>query len=221
MKPEAVTSVLLYDPLFLTRKGIASLIHSLQEFSIIDQIEQESNFLEKYVQTTPDLVVLHMAGFNSELLEILKSTKQRADPNILVIISNPSIEVVQELLKSGIKGMVSQTCSEIEIVNALKAVAEGKRFFCHCILDLMVGEPLEKKKTHPSTNLSSRELEVLQLIARGYSSSRISQELYISVHTVNSHRKNILKKLNLKSPIQLITYALEHGLDQTKTGTES
>src|SRR5690606_33590856 len=88
-------------------------------------------------------------------------------------------------------------CDKEEFMHAIITVAQGDRFYCSKILDI-VFEP-ESKSDAPCHNLSKRELEVLSLVVKGYSTTDIANKLYLSVHTISSHRKNILKKLNLRS----------------------
>jgi len=90
-------------------------------------------------------------------------------------------------------------------------VAQGNRFFCNNILDLVVENPDNEEDCEP-TNLSPREYEVLEWITKGKTTAQIAEELHLSVHTINSHRKNILRKLNMRSPAELIVYAIESGL---------
>jgi len=120
---------------------------------------------------------------------------------------------VRDILKTGVKGMVTKTCSQQEIINSVIAVSQGNRFYCNKILDVvMENNGLEEEEDCTPTDLSTREYEVLQLITKGMTTTKIADELHVSVHTINSHRKNILKKLGLKSPAELIVYALESGM---------
>ncbi len=91
-------------------------------------------------------------------------------------------------------------------------IAQGNRFYCNKVLELLTHVEGNDPDDCIPTNLSAREVEILKLIATGYSTARISESLHISIHTVNSHRKNILKKLKLSSPTQLVAYAHEIGL---------
>lgn len=208
--------VLLYAPFFLTRKGIAALLSSLPGYQLVHEFDNQDHFIKHLPMHSSGLLVLHISEFDLALLEKISQSALKYQHEILLISHIPPENHIQDLLKIGIKGIISQTCSESEVINAIHSVAQGKRFLCHCTLDLMVNEDQTKQNLPSASGLSERELEVLQLIVQGYSSSRISNKLHISTHTVNSHRKNIFKKLKVKSPIQLVTYAVVNGLVKIK-----
>lgn len=209
------TSVLLADFQFLTRAGIRLLIEGLPDFNIIKQVDDAKELALSINKEKPDIVVLDVSNNDSSLIEELEEIKKKSEPAFLVISNSQNRESVQKLISIGIKGIVTKNCSEEEITNALKAVSQGNRFFCNNVLDLVVKGNNEEDNCEP-TNLSPREYEVLKLITKGLRTNQIAENLHLSIHTINSHRKNILKKLNLKSPAELIVYALESGLVNPK-----
>ena len=95
-------------------------------------------------------------------------------------------------------------------MKAIGKIKEGERFFCQKVIDTLIDENTGDSGHPALKELSERELEVLKLIGQGFTSKEISNRLFISIHTVNSHRKNLLKKLEMKSPTQLIVFALEN-----------
>lgn len=204
------TRVLLADFQFLTRKAIASLIEAIPGFDLVKQMD-DPLLLQKMVDDIhPDLVVVDLYGKEQELIAQIEQLKSNLDISFLVISNGQNRESIQRLLGVGVKGILTKNCSEEEITNGLIAVGRGSRFFCNTILDLVVQG--EKEEDCEPTNLSPREFEVLEWITRGKTTAQIAEELHLSVHTINSHRKNILRKLNLNSPAELIVYALESGL---------
>lgn len=205
------TSVLLADFQFLTREGITSLIDSLDGFQVDTQVKERASLKPQIEKRKPDLVVLDVSSNDHELIDELEKIRASTDSTFLVISNNQDKNSVQRLIGMGIKGIVTKNCSEEEITNALNAVIKGNRFFCNNVLDLVVNGSNDDDDCEP-TNLSPREYEVLQLITKGLKTNQIADQLHVSVHTINSHRKSILKKLNLKSPAELIVYALESGL---------
>ena len=205
------TSVLLADFQFLTRQGILSLIQSTPGFQIVHEINDLSELEKAIHKFNPHLVVLDVSGKDNNLISILESIKKKSGVKFLVISNSQNRASVQRLLNMGIKGIVTKDCSEEEITNALFSVSKNNRFFCNKILDLVIEEQDKRENCEPSS-LSPREYEVLTLIAKGNTTIKIADQLFLSVHTVNSHRKNILKKLNVKSPAELIAYAIQSGL---------
>lgn len=205
------TSVLLADFQYLTRQGIASLVKAMPGFELIRMIESSEKLVEQSTKINPDLIVIDISDKDKELIPKLKILKENLKSNFLVISNSQTRDSIQQLLSMGIKGILTKNCSEEEIVSGLRAVAQGNRFFCNNILDLVVESPDNEGNCEPTT-LTPREFEVLELITKGMTTAQIAENLHVSVHTINSHRKNILKKLNLKSPAELIVYALESGL---------
>lgn len=190
---------------------MASLIKAMPGFDLVKMVES-SDQLEEMVKTSqPRLVVIDISDKDRELIPKLKKLKETTTSSFLVISNSQTRDSIQQLLGMGIKGILTKNCSEEEIINGLRAVAQGNRFFCNNILELVVDNP-EKEDNCEPTNLTPREYEVLELITRGKTTAQIAEDLHLSIHTINSHRKNILRKLNMNSPAELIVYALESGI---------
>jgi len=207
-----MTRILLADFQFLTRKGMSALVESIPGFKTSLEISDVQALRSGIEKSTPDLVVIGLEGKERALISQIKEIKQKEKNISFLVISNvQSKESVQRLLNAGIKGILTKNCSEEEITNGLIAVSKGNRFFCNTILELVIQGETQKENCDP-TGLSGREFEVLGLITKGMTTALIADELHLSVHTINSHRKNILKKLGLSSPTELVVYALERGL---------
>ncbi len=206
--------VLILDFQFLTREGLIKLTKSTQNFDLVGVLEDEKQCMNQVTQLQPDVLILgypeHQLDINETLIEV---TKMQAS-KVLIVTNEVEKGHIQNLLSFGVKGIVTKRCSQTEIIHAIESVAKSNRFFCNSILEIVMA-PHEEVPTYcEPADLSKRELEVLELIAKGYRTVDIAEKLFLSVHTINSHRKNILKKLNLKSPAQLIVYALESKLVQ-------
>ena len=118
-----------------------------------------------------------------------------------------------KLLESGINGCVTRSCSEDEIINAIFSIAKGEKFFCNKVVDVILNKHLyQKEEDCAATVLSGREAEVTGLIASGLTNKEIATELFLSSHTIHTHRKNIMRKLKLKSVSELTIYAINTGL---------
>ena len=206
--------VLISDFQFLTREGLIKLTESTQHFDLVGVLEDQEHCMEQVTQLRPDVLILgyshHQLDMNAALTELIRMQST----NILIVTNEVEKKHIQNLLSFGIKGIVTKRCSQTEIIHAIESVAKSNRFFCNSILELIMAPHEEVLANHELTGLSKRELEVLELIAKGCRTADIAEKLFVSIHTINSHRKNILKKLNLKSPAQLIVYALESKLVQ-------
>jgi len=137
--------------------------------------------------------------------------------NVLVISAQEEQQVVLRLLKAGVKGFITKACSQSEVLDAVEKVASGKKFFCAAVLDMLVNQGEGDQEKGHDKQLSNREIEVLKLIAEGNMTKEIAELLNLSYHTINSHRKNIIKKLGAKSSTELIISAINMGLISTRS----
>ena len=205
--------VLLSDHQFLTREGLINLIEQKDGFELMEAMEQPDSVLDKVLLHHPDVLVMDYSGDDPVLRSLMKQVVETRATNVLIITNEQRKQYIKELLDLGIRGIVTKNCSRQEILNAIEAISESNRFFCNKILDVLMTDGLDNEPVScEATTLSPREFEVLQLITKGFKTIQIADELNVSVHTINSHRKNILRKLNLKSPTELVVYAMESGL---------
>ena len=206
--------VLISDFQFLTREGLIKLTESTQNFDLVGVLEDQTRCMDQFTQLQPDVLILGYPRGQLDMNETFTEVIRMQASKVLIITNEVEKAHIQKLLGFGVKGIVTKRCSQTEIIHAIESVAKSNRFFCNSVLEIVMAPHEEVLAPHESTDLSKRELEVLELIARGYRTIDIAEKLFVSIHTINSHRKNILKKLNLKSPAQLIVYALESKLVQ-------
>lgn len=207
--------VLISDFQYLTREGLIHLIEKDDNFDLVGIVDRPEDLLKTILENHPDVLLMDYQSQDPVLLSLLKQVIATQATNILIITNNDKRNHIKALLDLGIKGIVTKSCSKPEIINAINSIAQNNRFYCNRILDIVMGqqEPeVEAEVDCEPTDLSPREYEVLQLITKGFKTADIADQLHVSVHTINSHRKNILKKLKLKSPAELIVYAMETGL---------
>lgn len=208
--------VLISDFQYLTREGLVHLIEKDDDFDLVGIVETPDDLLKNVLHHYPDVLLMDYQSQDPVLLSLLKQVVNSKATNVLIITNDDRRNHIKGLLDLGIKGIVTKSCSKPEIVNAIHSIAMNNRFYCNRILDIVMGQNEQEEEEQvvdcEPTDLSPREYEVLQLITKGYKTANIADELHVSVHTINSHRKNILKKLKLKSPAELIVYAMETGL---------
>lgn len=208
--------VLISDFQYLTREGLIHLIEKDEDFDLVGIVDRPDDLLRNVLAHYPDVLLMDYQSQDPVLLSLLKQVVASKATNVLIITNNDKRNHIKNLLDLGIKGIVTKSCSKPEIINAIHSISQNNRFYCNRILDIVMGqddpgEEIAEVDCEP-TDLSPREYEVLQLITKGFKTSEIAEELHVSVHTINSHRKNILKKLKLKSPAELIVYAMETGI---------
>ena len=185
--------VLILDFQFLTREGLIKLTKSTQNFDLVGVLEDEKQCMDQVTQLQPDVLILgypeHQLDINETFIEVIKMQASK----VLIVTNEVEKGHIQNLLSFGVKGIVTKRCSQTEIIHAIESVAKSNRFFCNSILEIVMAPHEEVPTYSEPTDLSKRELEVLELIAKGYRTVDIAEKLFVSVHTINSHRKNILK----------------------------
>jgi DNA-binding NarL/FixJ family response regulator len=174
----------------------------------------------------PELLALHkpellITDYNTSnyltKADLLRVKEYSPSTNILVVSSDNDKSSILQVLQSGVIGYLTKECSREEILMGVYAVARAEKFFCHKILNIIMEKHLSPEPALPMPGiLTARETEILTLLASGYSTQKIADKLYLSPHTVHTHRKSIIKKLNIKSPTEFVIYALDFGLIKAK-----
>lgn len=167
-------------------------------------------------ETLPDVILMDicMGGMNG--VETSSLVKQKyPDIKILVLSTNSDSRSVIGALEAGVNGYLLKNAGKNEVLLAIRAVKVGSTYYSNAVSNIIVNQLLHRQATAKSkvhNFLSEREIEVLSLIAKQYSSSQIGEKLFISPRTVDSHRRNMLEKLGLKNTAGLVRYAIEQGL---------
>ena len=206
-----MTNAVIASPAFLSREGFKTILENDKNFSLVGEITNKKEFPTILISLKPDILVVDndsMDFFDADELSEIRELS--AATRILVISDCLKKENVQKLLTGGVLGYLTKACEKNEIMAALESMVRGEKFICNKILDVI----LEKKRDEINleSDLTDREVEIVKLIAERYSNQEIAEKLFISIHTVYTHRKNIMKKLNLRSPIELILYAIDKGI---------
>lgn len=214
----ALIRILLADHQALTAAGLISILQKQTDLSVVDQVlipERTQELLEIH---KPDLFIIdyHLPGYITlDVLLLLREAFPQI--NVLVISSDNDKSTILKVLQAGVTGYLTKECSRDEILMAIHAVARGEKYFCHKILNIIMEKHFspEPAEILPGI-LTARETEILKLLASGNSTQKIADELFLSPHTVQTHRKSIIRKLNIKSPTQFVIYAMDMGLIRTK-----
>lgn len=206
--------VAIADDQYLTRTGMSMLVSAHEGFAMEFEAESVTDLRQKLSEQTPDVLVIdfHHDGFaDVGLIEQLKAEYPKL--NLLVISDESNKESVFQAIDKGANSFLTKHCGKDEIINAIKATSRSEKFFCNAVLNLILEKQMgaQKKNCQPS-QLSEREVEIVRLIAEGYSAKQIAEELFLSPHTVYTHRKNIMKKLRFRSASELIRFAMEEGI---------
>ncbi|WP_420387961.1 DNA-binding response regulator [Roseivirga sp.] len=197
----------IYDPQFLTREGVRQLLEQNQAVQQTHILNTEKNLEEQLNKLSPSLLVIEYKGQQNIQAETLERIRTKLPQlKTLIISEDDDPLVIRQYINQGIEGFITKQCSNQEVKAAIDTVIGGGKFYCERVIDIITHKDLPNPM-----ELSDREMQVIRYVAKGFSSEDIAAELNVSIHTVNSHRKNVLKKLGLKSPTELIVYALRQG----------
>lgn len=208
--------VFLADDHTILREGIRALLVAEPDMEIVGEADNGRWAVEQIDALRPDVVLMDIA---MPLLNGLEATRQikHAHPaiHVLILTMHQNEEYLSEVLSAGASGYVLKHAAGRELLAAIRAVAHGEAFFSPAIartlLDSYVGHK-NASASQPSDELTSREREILQLVAEGYTNTGIANMLGISVKTVKTHRLHLMQKLDLHDRGDVIKYAIAKGI---------
>lgn len=204
--------IIIADTQFLVVEALKSLLENDERFSIIE-IVSSCNELHKFLgKESFQLLITDFALFDFDSVDDLQKIKQKF-PDVAVLVLTNSINKAEftELSKIGIKNIIYKTTDREEIFAAVDAALKGKKYFAEEILDMILEQGENKPVIEESVQLTSSEIEIVRLIASGRTTKEIAQNKCISFHTVNTHRKNIFRKLSVSNASELIIHAIKSG----------
>jgi DNA-binding NarL/FixJ family response regulator len=213
MKP---VRIMLADDHPLIREAIGHLVAGAPEFELVGEAADGNECLAHIDELHPDILILDIAmpGMNGE--QVARELRDRhPELKIIALSGYTDRQFVRAMTRAGAKGYVVKSASGRELVHALRAVASGKNYLSPevtgAVMTLWEEAAPRTGSSLPET-LGKREREVLKLIAEGNRSATIAAKMGIAVATVDAHRRNILRKLNLHSIADLTRFALRHGI---------
>ena len=209
--------ILLADDHVVMRRGIRALLERRPEFQVVAEAGDGREAVQLAETHSPHVVVADIAMPNLNGIEAARQIAQKSPQTAIVILSMHSDEsYVLRALKAGARGYLLKDSPESDLINAILAVHEGKAFFSPAISKMLVEDYMRQLQQRGADDsyelLTTREREVLQLLAEGKSNKDVATILNLSIHTVETHRSNILQKLNLHGTPELILYAIRKGV---------
>jgi DNA-binding NarL/FixJ family response regulator len=210
------TRILLADDHTVVRDGLQLVLDSAPDLEVVAVASDGLEAVELALSEEVDLAVLDVSMPRMTGLQAARDLSRRK-PNLRVLIlsMHDNEQYFFEALKAGASGYVLKTVANRDLIEACRATMRGEPFLYPGAVRALVRDYLERARqgeTAPEDPLSPRELEVLKLIAEGFTSEEISEQLYISKKTVDRHRANTLEKLGMRNRVELTRYAIRRGL---------
>ncbi len=206
--------VLICDDHVIVREGLKQIVAEEKDISIVGEAATGEELLRMLITTGPDVILLDIAMDGMGGVETLKELKQRS-PEIAVLVLSmyPEDQYAVRVLRSGASGYLTKKSAPEELVEAIRAVAGGrKRYITESVSEQLVSSLKIDSEKLPHELLSDREYQVLIKLAEGLKMSKIASDLHISVKTVSTYKSRIFEKMNLNKSTDIVRYALEHGL---------
>jgi DNA-binding NarL/FixJ family response regulator len=209
----------LADDHLVLMDGMKNLLHTVSNFEVVGFSRDGSTIFKDVTDNRTDILVLDISMPKKDGIEVVKEFSKKGFPcKVIILSSYDDLKIIKEVMKLGASGYLTKQCAGESIVEAIQAVSNGEEYFCNSVREKIFNTATKDKskvnKYSPSVDsiLTAREIEIITLIALEFSGKEISEQLFISNNTVETHRKNIMKKLKAKNTISLVKFALKNRL---------
>jgi len=210
-------NLLLVDDHSLIRAGVRALVMDLPGYAVIGEANDGAQLLELVEHLSPDIVLLDISMRQTGGLEALQQLKRvRPQSKVLILSMHTDPAIIMQALESGAHGYLLKDTTATELEHALEALRNNERYLSPAIAHTVINQALiRNQKAQPETdshNLTARQLEILRLIVRGKSTREIANGLGLSVKTVETHRSQIMKRLQIFDVAGLVLFAVREQI---------
>lgn len=207
--------ILIADDHGVIRAGLRALLSGLPELEVVGEAVDGRDTLRKSMELKPNIVIMDLSMPEMGGLEATRQLAQIAsDTRVLILTVHEDESLLKEVIRAGAAGYIIKRAVEDELIHAIRVVARGD-MYVHPSMTRALFSPLpssDEFKAFEVETLTAREIEVLRLLAKGYTNRQIADQLHISPRTAEGHRANLSSKLGLRSRVELVEYAQQHGL---------
>ncbi|MBI4929576.1 MAG: response regulator transcription factor [Bacteroidetes bacterium] len=225
----AKIKILIADNSFLIREGFRSVINENSNFKLVGEAQKAEDLSEKLLLHLPHVLVIDYTSLYFCIDDILVIHQHFPEVNILAVTNPQSKTIISKAIENGVVSHLLKDCGKDEIIEAINNTAKGQKFFCGKIIDTILTDkdasaslPVNTGQTSMTKTAervscdgikpSVREIEIIQLVADGLTNKQIADKLFLSVHTVTTHRKNIMSKLGVNNTAGLVMFAIRQNL---------
>jgi DNA-binding NarL/FixJ family response regulator len=211
-----VTRILVADDHPIVRSGLKKVLDAQPDLEVVAEAEDGAEAVKRALTEDVHLAILDVSMPKRTGIQAAEELRKRKpELRLLMLSMYDSEQFLFESLRAGASGYVLKSDADQDIVDAVRKTMRGQSFLYPSAISTLVRDLLERRSSEDEFEiLTPRELQVLKLIAEGYTSKEIAQELVISVKTVERHRQNILDKLGMSDRVELTRYAIRRGLIQ-------
>lgn len=209
-------SVLIADDHEIVRYGISTYLSSSDEIEIVGEASTGEECIRLFKEKDPDICLLDIGMPEKNGIETAQAIRELdRNTKILILSMHINKQILAEALEAGINGYLLKNTDKADLLTGIRAIMKGQQVFSDPISDIIKESFLNRKyqtEANNNTEITKREREILQLIVEGNTSKEIAQKLYISPRTVDTHRANLMKKLELNNIAELVRYAIKNNL---------
>jgi len=210
--------ILVADDHHLVRRGVKALLEERPEWRICGEAATGREVIEKAARLKPDIIILDISLPDLNGLEVARRIrKESPSAEVLILSMHYSDQLIREIVDAGVRGYLVKSDSERDLVIAVETLARHKPFFTSYATEVILGKfnsggSVTKVPKSIGERLTSREWEILQLIAEGKTSKEVAFAMSIKIKTAETHRANIMRKLEIHSVTQLVHYAVRNQI---------
>ncbi|MDQ0155703.1 response regulator [Robertmurraya andreesenii] len=208
-------TVLLADDHSIVRSGLKHIINSQSDMSVIDEAENGEVAVIKALDLKPDVVVMDLnMPKKSGLVATKQITEANQDIKIIILTMHENKEYLYRVLQAGASSYLLKSYNEDDLVDAIRTVHRGEAYLYPDATRLLLEDYMKRSNAAVEDNhakLSGREQEILSYLAKGYTNKEIAEILYLSIKTIEAHKSKIMDKLDLKTRVDLVKFAMKNG----------
>ncbi|MEZ7977266.1 MAG: response regulator transcription factor [Flavobacteriales bacterium] len=212
------TSIIIADSSTISRLGLNAIINQMDGFIVVGEADNSKSVLDLIIVKSPDLVIIDFLSDDFDIETVMNIKRKFPKLFLLGITPLQNGNTLINALRAGIDSYIKKSCDIPEVVDAIESTSKGKSFYCGKILEKIRKESIDISEMNnidlscDAVALSRREKEILTLISEGLTNSKIAEILFLSSHTITTHRKNIMSKLGVKNTAGIVMYAVKSGI---------
>lgn len=206
------TRILLADDHAVVRHGFRRILDAQEDMEVVGEVSNGREAVDQSTAIQPDVIIMDVTMPELNGIEATRRIAEQAPrTRVLALSMHRDSVYVREILRAGARGYLLKDSSESDLISAVRAVAQGEGYLSPAVSEAVLSD-YRKHVTNPVDLLTSREREVLQLVAEGKTNKEIANSLNLSVYTVEAHRGKIMEKLNLHSASEMVRFAIRNGV---------
>jgi len=205
--------ILIADDHGVIRAGLRALLEDVPDITVVGEASDGVEALAKAVELKPDILLMDLSMPNMGGIEATRQLSQREPKvRVLILTVHEDESLLKEVIRVGAAGYIIKRAAQEDLIHAIRVVSRGDLYIHPTMTRALFNDPSVPPKGSEIDTLTLREIEVLQLLAKGYTNRQIAEHLSLSPRTVEGHRSNVSGKLGLHSRVELVEYAEKHGL---------